>query len=176
MVMVSSGDDGNDGGGEPNFCNPQVAVFINSDQCFFTDYVNVCTTAALDFQPRSWWWLLIMITNHDYDGDDDCDGGHGLPAPTHHLQLDKRAFIWQNVVDHPKIHTDASCHVEIMLISIWALKLQNVIIWIYLCSFQGLQWRRWWFEAQCSSDLDSRFTASASVVKVLMPSRKQPGW
>ena len=44
-----------------------------------------------------------MITDHDYDGDDDCDGGHGLPAPTHHLQFDKRAFICQDVVDHPKI-------------------------------------------------------------------------
>ena len=28
-----------------------------------------------------------MITDHDYDGDDDRDGGHDLPAPTHHLQF-----------------------------------------------------------------------------------------
>ena len=44
-----------------------------------------------------------MITNHDYDGDDDCDGGHGLPAPTHHLQFDKRDLFAKMLTGHPKI-------------------------------------------------------------------------
>ena len=41
--MVSSGDnwcDDGDDEGKPIFCNPYVAAYINSDQCFFTDYIN----------------------------------------------------------------------------------------------------------------------------------------
>ena len=65
MVMVSSGDDGDDDGddgggdddGQPNFCNPYVASYINSDQCLLhrlykclhhsSFSVNVVTTVIM---------------------------------------------------------------------------------------------------------------------------------